>query len=299
MMMLCLLYGQTYSHYRRPKTLTNDTAKRRLTTRGTTLMSKMESDAQVDHQHESLDKNVQQIRLLILEPSASWTSPIHCRLTHCNLNPTLRNFEALSYTWEGGLNTISIFVNGQRRLITPNLEAFLRHRREAQDLVTLWVDAICINQEDNQEKNSQVKLMNLIYLAAGRIIVWLGRAEDDSDLAMEELLYLGSGSPYDKIHIITDPTLKAIQKLLSRGWWYRMWIIQEIVWGGAGTKLGNMRIRCGHKELWWTTLVVAAARMQSHKDDQRQYFPGIDNIFTLENLRHQAGDMVRLKQTRT
>jgi hypothetical protein len=271
--------------------LTNDTEKRR----GTTTISKMAYDSQVDHQNKPLDKNVQQIRLLTLEPSGSWTSPINCRLTHCNLDPTLRRFEALSYTWEGGQNTISIFLDGQRRLVTPNLEAFLRHRREAQDPVILWVDAICINQEDNQEKNSQVKLMNVIYLIAERIMVWLGRAEDDSDLAMEELLSLGTGSPYGKIHILTGPTLTAIQKLLNRGWWYRMWIIQEIFWGGAGTKLGNMRIRCGHKELWWTTLVIAAARMQSHKDDQRQYFPGIDNIFTLENLRHHAGDMVKVE----
>jgi hypothetical protein len=104
----------------------------------------MAYDSQVDHQNKPLDKNVQQIRLLTLEPSGSWTSPINCRLTHCNLDPTLRRFEALSYTWEGGQNTISIFLDGQRRLVTPNLEAFLRHRREAQDPVILWVDAICI-----------------------------------------------------------------------------------------------------------------------------------------------------------
>jgi hypothetical protein len=52
-----------------------------------------------------------------------------------------------------------------------------------------------------------------------------------------------------------------------------------------------MRDRCGHKELTWMTLVKAAAKMQSHKDDQRQYFPALDNIFALESLRHQLGDM--------
>jgi len=293
---LCFLDVVTFSHYL-PNSSTNDTERRRLIAGGATTISKMSHDSQVDHQHKPLDRSVLQIRLLTLEPSASWTLPIHCCLTHHNLDPTLPlpRFEALSYTWEHGLSTISIFLDGQRRLVTPNLEAFLRYRREAHNPVILWVDAICINQEDNEEKNAQVKLMNLIYLAAERVMVWLGRAEDDSDLAMEELLYLGTGSPYDKIHILTGPTLTAIQKLLNRGWWYRMWIIQEIFWGGCGTKLGNIRIRCGHKELWWTTLVIAAARMQSHKDDQRQYFPGINNIFTLENLRHQAGDMLEVE----
>jgi hypothetical protein len=51
-----------------------------------------------------------------------------------------------------------------------------------------------------------------------------------------------------------------------------------------------MRVRCGQKEVWWVNLVVAAARMQSHKDDQLQYFPSVDNILTLDALRYQCDD---------
>ena len=184
-----------------------------------------------------------------------------------------------------------ILLDGRRYFVTANLESFLRHRRDAQDPIDIWVDAVCINQSDVAEKNGQIKLMSLIYMAAAKVMVWLGKEADDSDLAMDELSDMGQGSPYNKLHIITGNSLTALNKLLSRSWWSRIWVVQEIFWGGAGIKLDKMRIRCGHKELEWITLVIAAAKMQSHKEDQRQHFPTLEKLFALETFRYQGGDM--------
>lgn len=247
-----------------------------------------------DYRYKPLTRDYLALRTLRLEPSDFWSSDICCHLQDHYLDPKLPvpSFEALSYTWDGGVENAPILLDGRRRLVTANLESFLRHRRESKHPVDIWVDAVCINQNDLEEKSSQIKCMNLIYMTAARVVVWLGKADDDSDTAMEELSYLGSGSPYNKMNIITGSVLVALENLLRRKWWSRIWIVQEIFWGGCGMKLDKMRILCGNKELMWTTLVIAAARMQSHKDDQRQYFPTIRNIFILENMRYQCGDMI-------
>jgi hypothetical protein len=239
------------------------------------------------YQYQPLNPNSLEIRLLTLEPAASWKDEIYCSLTIVNLED-LPLFEALSYTWDGGLNTELIQLSNIPYLITPNLESFLRHHRSDTEAIDLWVDAICINQSSNAEKSSQVGKMNMIYGVAGKLIVWLGPEADDSSLAMEALQLHGAGSPYDKMPILTGSVLTAVEKLLTRRWWSRIWIIQEVFWGGVGRKVQNMRVRCGTKEVWWVNLVVAAARMQSHANDQRQYYPAIESILRLDELRNQA-----------
>ena len=239
------------------------------------------------YQYQALNPNSLEIRLLTLEPAASWTDEICCYLTIVNLRDLLP-FEALSYTWDGGLNTETIKLSNTPYLVTSNLESFLRHRRSETEAIDLWVDAICINQSSNHEKSSQVSSMNTIYAAATRLMVWLGPEADNSSLAMEKLQLYGAGSPYDKMPILTGSVLTAIEKLLTRRWWSRIWIIQEVFWGGAGRKLQDMRVRCGTKEVWWVNFVVAAARMQAHADDQRQYYPAVKSILRLEELRNQA-----------
>ena len=71
------------------------------------------------------------------------------------------------------------------------LETFVRRRRDPTKIVTLWVDALCINQEDYEEKNRQIPLMAMVYGAARAATIWLGPADANSDLAMRYLGHLG------------------------------------------------------------------------------------------------------------
>ncbi|KAK3339775.1 heterokaryon incompatibility protein-domain-containing protein [Lasiosphaeria hispida] len=98
-------------------------------------------------------------------------------------------YDALSYTWGSVADSNpTIFVNGHERAVTANLCAALWHLRDPSGERTLWIDALCINQQNNQEKGQQVQSMAKIYAKASRVIVWLGEPTVDSDLAFNALL---------------------------------------------------------------------------------------------------------------
>jgi hypothetical protein len=91
--------------------------------------------------------------------------------------------------------------------------------------------------------------MNMIYAWAIRLTIWLGPAADESDLAMYELRNLGVGALYKKMPILSGRVLRAVEKLLNRRWWFRIWIVQEVFWGGAGVKLNKIRVGCGKSKV--------------------------------------------------
>src|SRR4051812_36530342 len=67
--------------------------------------------------------------------------------------------------------------------VTRELGLALKYLRRPQDRI-LWIDAICINQEDHEERNHQVQMMALIYNSAAQVCVWLGEDNDDSAMAI-------------------------------------------------------------------------------------------------------------------
>ncbi|KAK1242546.1 hypothetical protein MKX08_005358 [Trichoderma sp. CBMAI-0020] len=164
-------------------------------------------------------------------------------------------FEALSYQWGSPNNPGTAFVKpstGNASVATfsigRNLESALRHLRYHSEPRTLWIDAICINQNDNAEKAAQVIRMADIYSLAARVVVWLGPAEDDSDLAISTLAYLGAQveTTLDAYRLTSpgaeepmwydidcrlpynDAQWKAIECLVLRAWFTRVWTAQEI-----------------------------------------------------------------------
>jgi hypothetical protein len=100
------------------------------------------------------------IRLLKIYPSADFDTTILCELLYSSLNnPGRIEFEALSYTW-GDIhdphNRGSIMLCGHMHEITKNLESALRHLRFEDKERIIWVDSVCINQSDIEERNHQV-----------------------------------------------------------------------------------------------------------------------------------------------
>ncbi|KAK1244940.1 hypothetical protein MKX08_004569 [Trichoderma sp. CBMAI-0020] len=233
-----------------------------------------------------------EIRLLRLEPRGGPSAEIRASLIKYNLQerPTeITSFQALSYTWGNSSITNNIIINGVKLPVADNLYSFLLHRQETNQGIDLWVDAICINQDDLLEKNHQIPMMNMIYMRASELIIWLGPPSFDSELAIQSILEMGSGSPYDKLITVENDVWQAIQSLLERPWWKRIWIVQELTMGAMGIKLGNAAIQCGRAHVLWTNVVIAAARMKAHQDDQRQIFPAITDILELDSLRDTAG----------
>ncbi|KAG7057444.1 heterokaryon incompatibility protein [Colletotrichum scovillei] len=194
--------------------------------------------------------------------SSHYSSPLRCALSTTPI-ATPRLYKALSYTWGTSGATHSIDIEGASLLVTASLDTALRHIRRKDEPVTLWIDQICINQEDGAEKGNQVALMTQIYTKAEQVIVWLGPAENNSDALMECLQEIGqeaadlniesyltkeglpllhrimrNENPEDPVTMQYQPLMaKAVAKFKpllhemiawnERVWFTRVWIIQE------------------------------------------------------------------------
>ncbi|KAK6956388.1 hypothetical protein Daesc_001665 [Daldinia eschscholtzii] len=179
--------------------------------------------------HTPLDKDTGQIRILLLQPG-TFHRPIRCSLS---IESVQSRFEALSYVWGDVNDTLPIEVLGQEFRVTRNLESALRHLRDSDQIRRLWVDAICIDQNDNLERSHQVAMMDMIYSRAERVIAWLGLELSE----MPALLMVKNFSRDLSLH--WDPKKRAnsdtnivaplfeLLKWLQNTWYNRMWTLQE------------------------------------------------------------------------
>ncbi|KAF2423791.1 HET-domain-containing protein, partial [Tothia fuscella] len=188
-----------------------------------------------------LDDASAEIRLLELLPSGTTSvekSPqIQCRLAHVSLDDE-SEYTALSYVWgQRGSSHFPSSVLSEIR-VTSNLEAALKHIRKESESVMLWVDAICIDQTNNQEKNIQVGRMGSIFEKAMETIVWLGPAADESDLLLEifeetlpdaRLMDMKTKSVATEVARAVAFPSQAAAALFRREWWSRVWVLQEFI----------------------------------------------------------------------
>lgn len=202
------------------------------------------------------------IRLLRLSPGDS-SKPIRCSLHYHSLQNE-NKYEALSYCWGNPAITKQILVDNAPLEITQNLYSALYHLRVKDRPRFIWVDAICINQADTEEKNAQVRLMQEIYRRADEVLIWLGGAADNSDSAFELVRKLMFADEFDAVRGIQrrylwDPDVPAIFDLpltsarvwydmfniLRRPWFERAWIIQEVAVSNKA------QVICGSQTLNW------------------------------------------------
>jgi hypothetical protein len=158
------------------------------------------------------------------------------------------SYTALSYAWGTCPDVEDIQVKGvpPRILkITNSLACAVRSLRKS-DYQVLWIDALCINQNSLPEKNHQVSRMAEIYRRATEVVIWLGEAANDRDLAMEFMMNI-SVKEIDKL--AADPgsskAWKAIATLTRRSWFKRRWAVQEVSFARQPV------LRCGSAEVSW------------------------------------------------
>lgn len=164
-----------------------------------------------------------EIRLLRLMPNNDKSAAIRCQLFNHSLESQQGThlYEALSYVW-GGPKIVPICINGHHVLVTENLYAALWHLRDCSFERTIWIDAICINQDDDKEKEQQIQSMAKIYSQANRVIVWLGKTADDSDQALQDICVAARDN---SIYLSNEKkSREAIVKLLERPWFRRIWV---------------------------------------------------------------------------
>lgn len=171
-------------------------------------------------------------------------------------------YECLSYRWQGKDESKYVLVDGKRVEIYQSLWDFLRVLRHPSEEVTLWADAICIDQENTSERSNQVGLMGRIYSGAGRVNVWLGEARDGSDALFN---WAANGIIRSDTATLPADVLRALECLSRRSYWSRAWIVQECIMAS------KIVVHCGTRSLGWDTLAkcVSLAVPELSKDSQR------------------------------
>lgn len=171
------------------------------------------------------------IRLLRLQPHSDEHAPIQCQLFEYPLSDSRRGthlYEALSYVWGSEEKPRRVSTNEGDLYVTKNLHAALLRLRDRSFERIIWADAICINQDDIEERNYQVQAMAKIYARASRVIVWLEEATSsppgDSEVsdnvcrALEEISSAAGG----QLAKFSDE--EAIHTLLRQSWFERIWV---------------------------------------------------------------------------
>jgi hypothetical protein len=186
------------------------------------------------------------IRLLLLEPGHQ-DNDIYCslRIAHFEDEP---EYEALSYVWGQQDITELIECSGKQIPVTRSLASALRVLRRSSVPRRLWVDQLCIDQNNVAERNHQVSMMNIIYYVADRVLVWLGPdAQKEADVAFKLIHQLARQGDWDpnffKIDYFPDddflrqaglpiqesPDWNALRSLFSLPYFERMWVLQEVL----------------------------------------------------------------------
>ncbi|KAH6717497.1 heterokaryon incompatibility protein-domain-containing protein [Leptodontidium sp. MPI-SDFR-AT-0119] len=211
-----------------------------------------------------LDISKDEIRFVRLLPPTS--EEIECELIQVNLNSNPR-YEALSYEWgPEPKDPFWISVDGKHCKVRKNLSDALRALRLPTQSRLLWIDALCINQEDTTERNHQVGKMGEIYKNARRAVVWLG-LERRGNLSLNDggkaITFLESikrqpieGYIRYKLTSQEEQTWLSVVDLFQRTYWTRLWIIQEVV---LATKI---IIQCGALKITWGVLGRLFAELQ-------------------------------------
>ena len=114
-----------------------------------------------------------QIRLLHIQPAADPADIIECQLEILPLNPVPVRFAAISYTWGGEQTSAYVRCNNARYAVTPSCDGALRAYRRLGGTVA-WIDQLCVDQENLDERATQVTLMGQIYSQAEHVYIWLG-----------------------------------------------------------------------------------------------------------------------------
>ena len=150
-------------------------------------------------------------------------------------------FTAVSYTWGSPHFTRFIRLNGHLYSITNNLWALLQRHRETHQSLTIWVDAICINQHDLLEKAVQVANMLTIYRKAQHVVVSLGEHGRYTSLAMDYLAgyrYTRDSDvrQHDEVcQPVVPYLLEGLDDLCRRPWLRRIWVKREVWIAGLAT----------------------------------------------------------------
>ena len=189
------------------------------------------------------------------------------------------------------------YFQRQRFPIRPNLEAAMQRLESLYGNWYIWIDAICIDQSNNFEKGHQVSIMSHIYRRAMAIDIWLGEEDQESDLAMDLIteyentcgckaddedsmfdLYQREEAFQNKTRDWTSHW-RALEKLISRTWFKRRWIIQETAF-----KEHAKYVLCGSKRVCWCEFYCVVSNYHGNHCDNAVTYDFHENFSQIQSL---------------
>lgn len=247
-----------------------------------------------------------QIRLVTLVPGRS-TEEVQCLLKHYDFkkdNTSGSHYEALSYVWGNANSTVPIRLNGHISQVTANLDASLRALRYPKHERTIWIDAICINQSNVEEKNREVRRMGQIYQNATRVVIWLGcgtgfgnlisllparsnrsiRPADDTCSLLESL----ANANADDVEAAAKTLqrrgdqmyyLLLLSKFFGSPWFSRVWILQEIALAKTAV------VGYGDNWLEWDQVLSAMDTLRRTQLGRNKHMWGLSNANNADRVR--------------
>ncbi|KAI1179977.1 heterokaryon incompatibility protein-domain-containing protein [Nemania sp. FL0916] len=222
-----------------------------------------------------------EIRLLDLLPSS--TSDNNNDIVQCRTRITPLStdcpYETLSYVWGDKKDCMEINVDGNIVAVTSNLAFALKQLRLPESTRTIWVDQLCIDQEDELEKGSQIPLMSHIYSHTSQCLIWLGQIPPNIPLSDAKsahnfihLLSEGKQCDAEQLRIALDldaessmpGPLRALESMCNpvNPWWVRLWTVQEAILPPRAC------VVWGELSIQWETMLSASYNfvMQPHSD---------------------------------
>lgn len=206
-------------------------------------------------------------RYFVLEPGIG-KEPLRASLKSSKLVEA-PCFEAISYVWGSWDRCVELICDNKQILITPSLSEVLHRVRFSDRPRTLWTDSVCINQEDLDEKGSQVALMGSIYRRSNRTLICVGahdhgHAEPALTLMkdIDQEIFASLTQEWDSAPcigenhpLVHDFRWKSFQHLVNTPWFKRGWVVQEAAHAQDGLVLW------GAYELSWTIIMKIAVWM--------------------------------------
>ncbi|TPX06859.1 uncharacterized protein E0L32_002355 [Thyridium curvatum] len=207
------------------------------------------------------------IRLLLLNPSQDHNADLTGSLLYTTLSEAdadiINPYSALSYVWGSPQRSHSIIIDGRRHGITASLDAALRDMRDQSRQHRIWADALCINQDDVEERSRQVRIMGTIYATARNTIIHLGGLTPNVELVFAAAA--GTSTRQDEAARREVLTAAALD-ILQRPWFQRVWVLQELVLSDVPW------VQCGRAKVKWDDLaqcLFGRALMDLPKHNQR------------------------------
>jgi hypothetical protein len=214
-----------------------------------------------------------EIRVVTLLPG-TFTDPIVCTLEHICLGDaeTTTPYDAVSYTWGDPTETRLITLDSMPYPVTLNLFSALTYLRDSADSTRLWIDSLCINQQDLTERSAQVGRMRDIFASAAHVTIWLGDYGDhpksDWHLAFQYMVATADWvmrppqTPAEHHRMSTLESRHArgsdvMAELLARPWFTRMWVVQEVAVRHFRNDDEKVKLMVGHLTAPWFVMYHA------------------------------------------